>query len=86
MSDTYKDSVIRYVITHVGKDGLRTLSLGAQGRYTYPTEEAAKDGLKLWAGPQGLPRVLTPDQVATLEVRACECWPGHFDPCGIYFD
>ena len=81
------DHVIRYVVTHMGKDGLRTLCGPAQGRLTKETREEAQELLDnmmannrmengLLAGVYGPP----------LEVRAAKCYPGHFDPIGVYFD
>lgn len=81
------DHVIRYVVTHLAKDGLRTLCGPAQGRLTHETPEGAQQHLDsmmqnnqieggLLAGIYGLP----------LEVRPVKCYPGHFDPMGIYFD
>jgi len=80
------DSVIRYVITHVSdKDQLRTLTQSCQGRDTYPTREEAERLMGLYVA-NGLDKVLSCAELATLEVRPCECWPNHFDPMGIYFD
>lgn len=82
-------TVTRYVVTHLGKDGLRTLTQGAQGRYTYGTREEAEKVLRAfepsyreWWGGSSCVGV-NPD---TLEVCACDCWPDHFDPKGVYFD
>lgn len=77
--------MIRFAITHVGKHGLRTLSLTNQGRYHYDTREAAEKALAHFKQPHGLPRVLTPEQVSTLEVREVECY-AHGDAVGIYFE
>ena len=80
-------TVTRYVATYMGKDGLRTLVSAAQGRYTYDTPEAAQRWIDLAIANNA------PDTVASIwgpdpkfEVRACECWAGHFDPVGVYFD
>lgn len=81
------DHVIRYVVTHIGKDGLRTLCGPAQGRITKEKPEDAQQLLDSMmqnnrmvgdrlAGVYGLP----------LEVRPVKCYPGHFDPMGVYFD
>lgn len=80
------DHVTRYVVTHINKEGMRTLCGPAQGRNTHETAEDAQDHLdammqnnrmegELLAGVYGLP----------LEVRPVKCYPGHFDPMGIYF-
>jgi hypothetical protein len=63
----------RYVITHV-KNGLRVLTNANQGRYHFDTREAAQAWLDLFKGDQGLPRVLTPEQVASLRVTETECY------------
>lgn len=77
-------AVTRYVVTQE-RNGTRTLAEPAQGRYTYPTAEDAEDRMKiLQIG--GIARAIGTATASTLEVRPCECWPGHFDPKGIYFD
>lgn len=79
--------VTRYVVTHVDKDGRRTLCGPAQGRCTKEAPEEAQqlldsmmqnnrvEGGRL-AGVYGLP----------LEVRPVKCYPHHFDPINIWFD
>ncbi len=79
--------VIRFVITNVSSQtGLRTLSLAKQGRHTFESPELAHDALETFRGPQGLPRVLTADEVRSLAVCRCACYPGHHDPVGSYFE
>ena len=78
------NTVTRYVVTHIGDHGLRTLISAAQGRNTYATRAEAEahmlailknNSVETLKSVYGLP----------LEVRACQCYPGHFDPVGIYF-
>jgi hypothetical protein len=80
---------VRYVVTHVAEKGtcagLRVLTFAAQGRDTYATEEEARAALEAWRGPQGLPRVLSPRELASLDVTAVPCWPGHHDPTRTVF-
>lgn len=81
--------VIRYVVTHVNRDGMRTLTMAAQGRNTFETPEKAQemvDALIQNNGDWKLSDVFGDQVLGTFEVRACECWPGHFDPKGIWFD
>jgi hypothetical protein len=73
-------------VTYINKDGLRTLTGAAQGRNTHATAEAAQ---------RMLDAMLENNSASTLRsvfgdnprfaVRACECWPVHFDPKGVYF-
>jgi hypothetical protein len=82
-------TVTRYVVTHVGGDGLRTLSHGAQGRNTYA--EKCEAILALSAMLANNSRSTLESRYGkrgaeTFEVRACECWVAHFDPCAVYFD
>jgi hypothetical protein len=84
--ECYPNAVTRYVLTYKPDNGMRTLAFAAQGRNTFATPEEAGEALELWSGPEGLPKAFSPSEVASLEVRPCPCWPGHFDPCGIYFD
>lgn len=79
-------AVTRYVVTHVTLSG-RMLLDPMQGRYTYATEAEAQDrinGLIEDNSPSRW-RSIGVDET-TLAVRACECWPGHFDPKSLYFD
>ena len=78
-------TITRYVITHIGKDGLRTLIGPAQGRNTYATMQDAEaeraaiiqnNSIDTLNSVYGLP----------LSVRECECYPVHFDPVGRYFE
>lgn len=75
----------RYVVTHIGKDGLRTLACAAQGRNTFETAAEARAHLSAMVRNND-PRMLAKLYGFPLQVRAVECWPGHFDPKGVYFD
>lgn len=79
--------VIRYVATYVNRDGMRTLMNAAQGRHTYDTPEQAQawiNACRQHNNADTLRSVYGPTD--TYEVRPCECWPGHGDPKGVYFD
>lgn len=78
-------TVVRYVITHVGRHGLRTLAEPQQGRFTYATHEEAQKHLDAMLAANSSEYLQTLFGFP-LEVRACKCWAGHFDPVGIYFD
>lgn len=77
--------IIRYVVTHIGQYGIRTLAQPAQGRYTYATREEAQQVLNEIENNND-PYTLSMLFRLPLEVRPCECWPGNFDPKSIYFD
>jgi hypothetical protein len=82
--EEYKD-VIRYVVTYVNRDGMRTLVGAAQGRNTYDTAEQAQkwiDAARKNNSASTLAMFGVPD---TLEVRSCLCYH-HGDPKGIWFD
>lgn len=79
-------TVTRYVITQQRPGQLRALALPAQGRNTFATREEAERALDAYIGsdfnrPEDIARYFS-----NAEVRPCECWAGHFDPVGIYFD
>ena len=76
------DSVTRYVVTHVGTKGMRTLTLGMQGRFTYATPEEAEEmqNAILHGANNDIPGVYGQQAVGTFEVRPVPCYPGHFDP------
>lgn len=76
---------VRYVVTHIGRGGMRTLAHTAQGRFTYATAAEAQ------AWIDSAMRNNSPDKLRSvygmpLEVRPVECWPGHNDPRQCYFD
>ena len=77
--------MIRYVVTHINKDGMRTLVGPAQGRNTHETEKEAEVRISLILANNDLD-MLKSTYGFPLEVRPVEVYPGHFDPKGIYFD
>ncbi len=80
-----RETVVRYVITHVhDKSGMRQLTFAQQGRWTYATMTEAILAMNTFSGPDGLPRVLSAKELTTLQVLPWTCWAGHFDPVGIY--
>jgi len=76
--------VIRYVITHIGKDGFRVLADAQQGRNTYETREQAEHALAMRMQNNSLD-TLNSVYGLPLEVRTCRCYPKHFDPMELYF-
>ena len=80
-----QDKVVRYVITHQAEKGHRQLTFAQRGQYTYDTKEECETAMKQCM-ENGLGKVLNSHEIASLEVRPCECWPNHFDPVGIWFD
>lgn len=85
MPRTYPEPVIRYVPTHINREGMRTLATPCQGRHTYATPEEAQAWIDAVIGANP-PEVIARHYGAPIEVRPCPCWPVHFDPVGIYFD
>lgn len=79
-------TVQRFVVTYRARDGARTLIGPQQGRHTYATRAEAASMLRaieLNTSAGTLLSVYGPDP--RFEVRPCDCWPGHFDPVGIFF-
>lgn len=78
------ETVRRFATTHVSdRWGWRRLTLAQQGRETFATRAEGERALAALSGPQGLRRVLSSTECATLAVSEVECWPGHFDPIRI---
>lgn len=77
--------VVRYVATVPCKDGIgRTLFGPAQGRLTYATPEEAQAWIEGYLANNSQD---TLDRFGRdVQVRPCKCYPGHFDPMGVYFD
>lgn len=83
----HDQAVTRYVPTYVNRNGMRTLIGAAQGRHTFDSVQAAQHWL------DAVTKNTSSDTLRQLygaapnyQVRECLCWPGHFDPIGIYFD
>lgn len=79
--------VKRWVPTHVNKDGMRTLSRSAQGRFTFNSENEVRQWIRdiTVNTPTETLRDLFGD-VTKMEPREVECWPGHHDPKTCWFD
>lgn len=75
--------MILYAITHINKDGMRTLTFGNQGRNHFNTREGAQDSLEL-NKPQLRAKILG-KMADTLEVRPVDCYDNR-DAKGIFFD
>ena len=80
-------SVTRYVGTYVNSRGERTLMTAAQGRNTYATAAEAQSWLDAVSKNNSADtlRQVWGDN-PRFEVRACPCWPNHFDPQTVWFD
>lgn len=80
---------IRYVVTHMGRSGFRTLISAAQGRNTFETKEAASEHLAAIMA-NNPPATLASIYGLPLEVRPVECWDMGDerigDPKTVYFD
>ena len=77
--------VIRWVVTAQRPGESRRLAAAMQGRHTYATREEAQDVLYSIV-ENNRPGLLEEVGLVNLEVRECECYPGHFDPIGCWFD
>lgn len=81
--------MIRYVVTHMGTKGLRTMTLPSQARNTHETQESAEtamaDLLNVEENGNDIPGVFGKQAVGTFEVRPVECWKGG-DPKSKWFD
>lgn len=86
-SESRNDFVTRYVPTYINKDGMRTLMGAAQGRNTFATEGEAQEWITAVTennSADTLRQIWGDDP--QFAVRPCPCWPGHFDPKGVWFD
>ncbi len=77
--------VMRFVVTHLNKDGDRVLAHPQQGRYTHFTRELAETHIAevLLNNHED---VVNKHYGLPLKVRECKCYPGHFDPAEYYFE
>lgn len=77
--------VIRYVVSHMGKDGIRWMTFACQGRETKATREEAETDLKNLLEnntQERLESVFGLQATGTFEVSAVSCYDGHHDPVG----
>lgn len=83
-----RTSVTRYVITHVNRDGMRTLTRASLGRYTFGTPEEAQRVLDAFLAnsEEVMVSVHGEQSRGTFAVRPVPCYPDHFDPQTIWFD
>ena len=80
-------TVTRYVATYINKDGQRTLMSAAQGRNTYATAAEAQAWIDAVTHNNSADTIRqTWGDNPRFDVRACPCWPNHFDPQNIWFD
>lgn len=75
---------IRYAITYLAANGLRTLMFANQGRNHYDTKEQADRALLEYVHVGDLRAKVLHDRAGTLEVRPVDCYE-HGDAKGIYF-
>lgn len=75
--------MIKYAITHICDNGMRTLTFANQGRHHYETRELAEEALKLFE-PSLRAKILGA-RADTLEVREVDCYD-HGDAKGVWFD
>jgi hypothetical protein len=81
--------VVRFVATHIGRDGMRTITGPTNGRYMQPTPGDAQrivDLIQRQHSREKLVELFGAQVVDTFAVRAVACWPGHHDPIGVYFE
>lgn len=71
--------VLRWVVVVPDKSRTADYTLFDKcwGQYTYATRREASDRANAFKAGSG---------IAGLRIAAVECWPGHFDPCGVWFD
>lgn len=75
--------MILYAITHINKDGYRTLTFANQGRNHFNTPEEAENAMRVFE--PGLRDKILGNLADTLQVRPVDCYE-HGDAKGIYFE
>ena len=73
-----------FAITHVNKDGMRTLTFCNQGRNHYATHDEAERALAAFVNVGDLRRKVLHEMADTLAVREVECYD-HGDAVRVYF-
>lgn len=80
---------LRFVISHINKDGFRSMTYVNRGENTKATREAAEKLLRNFIEnntSEVLSGVYGSQSIGTFEISAIECYPSHFDPIGHYID
>ncbi len=78
---------IRYVISHINKDGMRQMTAAIQGINTVGSKEEAQQRLAEFNAnntPENLTQIFGSQALGTFEVSAIECYEGHNDPKGCF--
>lgn len=76
--------VLRYVVTQGNPEmGGRMLAQPMQGRYTYATKKEAQKHCDAFLAHNSH-EVLASLFHLPLTVKVCRCYPGHYDPIGLY--
>jgi hypothetical protein len=76
---------IRYVLSHINKDGMRVMTSAIQGRHTFGSTVEAEQHLQGFNAnntPENLTQIFGSQALGTFEVSAIECYEGHNDPKG----
>ena len=79
--------VIRYIISNIDKDDMRSMTYPCQGRNTRGSKQEAQKDLQdfLSANTEDqIVRIFGKQAAGTFEVSAVECYDGHFDPVGVF--
>ena len=87
-SDKEYPFVVRFVVTHVNKEGFRQMTSSCQGRNTYDTWTEANDHRKaiLENNTEGMLASVHGEQsINSYRVRPTACYPRHHDPQCIQF-
>jgi hypothetical protein len=78
---------IRYVLSHINKDGMRQMTAAIQGRHTFDSMVEAQEHLKGFITnntPENITQVFGTQALGTFEASAIECFEGHNDPKGCF--
>lgn len=81
--------IIRYVISHMNKDGLRAMTYSHQGRNTKATKKEVETELSHFNknnSENTLISVFGSQALETFEVSAIRCYDGHHDPMGCFIE
>lgn len=77
--------MVRYVVTHITK-GHRQLTFAMQAANAYDTPQEAQRILDIFRDGGQLIKVMTQEEINTMAVRPCECWPNTGEPKGMWFE
>lgn len=84
-SPGWAEPVMRWALTWVPREGARrTLFMAQQGRFTYDDRRDADLRARAFKANGSMAARFGVEATASITASRVPCWPGHFDPVGVF--